>query len=100
MAEGFILEFEGAGREQYDAVNGLLGIDPASGDGDWPAGLMFHAGGSKPGGFVVFEVWESRQAQERFMNDRLGQALREGGITSPPSRVEWLELAGYHSHRD
>lgn len=97
MADAVILEFEGVGREQYDAVNERLGIDQDSGQGDWPAGLVFHAGAAKPGGLVVFEVWESKDAQERFMNERLGRALQEGGITSPPTRVEWLELAAYNS---
>jgi hypothetical protein len=97
MAEGLILEFEGVGREAYDAVNARLGIDQESGQGDWPSGLVFHAGGAKPGGWVVFEVWESRQAQEQFMNERLGRALQEGGVNEPPTRVEWLELAAYNS---
>lgn len=79
MAEGLILEFDDAGREEYEAVNGRLGIDIETGEGDWPAGLLFHAGGAKPGGWVVFEVWESRQAQEEFMNGRLGRALRAVG---------------------
>ena len=48
MAEGLILEFEGVGREEYEAVNGRLGIEMESGEGDWPAGLLFHAGGAKP----------------------------------------------------
>jgi hypothetical protein len=97
MADAVILEFEGLGREQYDAVNAKLGIDQDSGLGDWPAGLKFHAGGAKPGGWVVYEVWESQSAQEQFMNERLGRALQEGGVTNPPSRVEWLELAAYNS---
>src|SRR5438128_1049652 len=97
MADGLILEFEGVGQEQYDAVNQRLGIDPKRGQGDWPPGLLFHAGGAKAGGWVVFEVWETRDAQERFMNERLGQALAHGGITDPPARVEWLEIAGYAS---
>ena len=97
MAVGLILEFEGVGREQYDAVNGHLGIDQGSGQGDWPVGLEFHAGGARPGGWVVFEVWESKEAQERFMNERLGRALQEGGITGPPARMEWLELAAHNS---
>jgi hypothetical protein len=97
MAEGLILEFEGVGREAYDAVNGRLGIDQESGQGNWPPGLVFHAGGAKPGGWVVFEVWESRQAQEQFMDERLGRALQEGGVTEPPTRVEWLDLAAYNS---
>jgi len=41
MADGFVLEFEDFGREQYDAVNQRLGIDQASGRGDWPAGSFF-----------------------------------------------------------
>jgi hypothetical protein len=97
MAEALILEFDGVGREQYEAVNGALGIDMERGSGDWPEGLLFHAGAAKPGGWVVFEVWDSRQSQERFMNERLGPALGQGGIEGPPERVEWLDLAAYHS---
>jgi hypothetical protein len=95
MPEGLILEFDGVGREQYNAVNAALGIDPETGQGDWPDGLISHAGGTRPGGFVVFEIWESQEAQGQFMDGALGKALQEGGITEPPSRVEWLELAGY-----
>jgi hypothetical protein len=94
MAEGLVLEFDGVGVEQYRAVNSALGIDPDTGAGEWPDGLTFHAGGAKAGGLLVFEVWESRDAQERFMQGRLGRALQEGGVTAPPSRVEWIELAG------
>jgi hypothetical protein len=97
MAEGVLLEFDGVGRQEYEAVNSALGIDMETGQGDWPEGLLFHAGAGKPGGWVVFEVWESKDAQERFMNDRLGRALQEGGIAGPPARVEWLELAAYHN---
>ena len=97
MAEALILEFHGVGRDQYDAVNGHMGIDPDTGQGDWPAGLLFHAGGAQPDGWVVFEVWESRQAQERFMNERLRPALPAGGINGPPARVQWLESTAHYS---
>jgi hypothetical protein len=95
MAMGLILEFDGIGREVYDAVNRKLGLDATRPTGNWPSGLLFHAGGAKPGGWVVFEVWESKEAQERFMSDRLGRALNEGGVTSPPKRIEWLALAAH-----
>jgi hypothetical protein len=93
MAEGLILEFDGVGVAEYQAVNRALGFDAETGTGDWPEGMQYHAGGAKPGGWVVFEVWDSRDAQRRFMASRLGGALQEGGITGPPARVEWLELA-------
>ncbi len=100
MAEGLILEFDGLTRADYAAVNGRLGLDPNSGEGDWPAGLLFHSGGAKPGGWVVFEVWESKEAQAAFMDGRLGRALQEGGVTAPPTGVEGLELAAYRTLED
>jgi hypothetical protein len=98
MAEALILEFEGFGKDRYDAVNATLGLDPLTGEGDSPAGLISHAGAAKPGGWVVFEIWDSKESQESFMNNRLGGALAQAGIEGPPARVEWLELGGYHTH--
>jgi len=94
MADALIFEFDGVGREQYDAVNRNLGLDPVSGSGPWPKGLCSHVGAAKPGGWVVVEVWESKDDQEAWMQERLGQALQEEGVTAP-SRLEWLEVAGY-----
>ena len=96
MAKGLILEFDGD-VETYERVNECLGIDVASGEGDWPAGLLFHSGGAKPGGWIVSEVWASQEDQERFMAERLGRALKEAGVENPPRRVEWFDLAAYHS---
>ena len=95
MAEALILEFEGVGQADYAAVNAALGIDVQSGQGDWPAGLRYHAGATKDGGLVVFEIWDSREAQEAFMHGRLGAALQQGGITTRPSRAEWLGLVAH-----
>lgn len=46
MAEALILEFEGMGREEYQAVNDVLGIDMGSGEGEWPPGLLVHTAGA------------------------------------------------------
>ncbi len=54
------------------------------------------AGATKDGGWVVYEVWESPEAQEAWMNGHLGAALQQHGITDPPSRAEWLDLAAHH----
>lgn len=96
MADAIIWEFDGVHRDDYDAVNEKLGIDPESGSG-WPPGLVIHVGAAKPGGWVVFEVWESKDAQERFLTDRLRPALEAAGVTTPPTRAEWLEVAGHAS---
>jgi hypothetical protein len=94
MAAALIFEFDGVDKDLYDSVNEALGLDPGSGGGDWPKGIKTHVGAAKPGGLVVFEVWDSQADQDRFMNERLGPALQQAGVPAP-SRVEWLEVAGY-----
>ena len=96
MPDAIIWEFDGVDRDDYEAVNEKLGIDPAGGGG-WPEGLIHHTGAGKPGGLVVFEVWESKEAQERFLSERLRPALEAAGVTTPPTRVEWLEVAAHAS---
>lgn len=92
MTEGLVLEFEGVGREAYDAVNAQLGVNPYDGTGDWPPGLLHHSAGETESGLMVVEVWESREAQAAFMEARLGRALQEGGITAPPARMTWASI--------
>jgi hypothetical protein len=95
MPVGLILQFSGMGLAEYDRVNGLLNIDQKANTGDWPAGLLCHAAGMSDAGLVVMEVWESRDAQGRFMQERLGAALQKGGITVTPT-ITWVDLASYN----
>jgi hypothetical protein len=98
MSAALILEFKGVTKAQYDAVNKKLGIDPNTGQGDWPAGLLSHVGGtSDDGGFMVTEIWDSQDAQAAFMQSRLGPALGEVGVPDP-TRVAWFDVIGYHTH--
>ena len=93
MAAELILEFEGVTKEQYFAVNEVLGIDPASGEDDWPDGMVAHSAGlSENGHLVVIEVWDTPEHQARCMENRLSEALAKSGITGPPSGVTWIEL--------
>ncbi|MBJ7595244.1 MAG: hypothetical protein JF886_10360 [Candidatus Dormibacteraeota bacterium] len=96
MAELLVLEFDGFGEDVYRKVNEALGIDPENGDGDWPAGMITHAGGKTPTGWIVVEVWDSRESQEKFMNERLGAALQQGGVQGPPKKADWTSLTAHH----
>ena len=97
MAVGLVLKFANTSLDVYKKVNGLLGIDMTTGAGDWPAGLLSHAGGTtEDGSLVVIEVWESREAQGKFMAGRLGAALGQGGITVVPE-LTWVDLVAYHT---
>jgi hypothetical protein len=98
MSEAIILEFRDVSPDLYNDVNKILRLDPVSGDGDWPQGMISHTGGEHAdgNGITVWEVWESRDAQAAFMDSRVGPALREAGVPEP-SRVEWMSVRGYHT---
>ena len=100
MPAQLILEFDGVTEKEYEATNKALGIDMNTGEGDWPDGLITHAAGlAEDGRFVVMEVWDTPQHQERFMEGRLGEALTKGGIAGPPSSITWIELVAHHQPR-
>ena len=98
MPAAVILEVEGVGQAEYEAVNAALGVNGYTGEGDWPDGLVAHSAGFNDGGnMVVMEVWDTPDHQARFMDGRLGAALAEGGVTNPPVSVTWVELIA-HQH--
>ncbi len=97
MSEVLVLEFEGFGRDVYDAVNRELGLNDDWSAGQVPAGLIDHVAGASGSGWVVVEVWESREAQAAFMESRLGAALQAGGVPGPPTRMEWLGDPAHHA---
>jgi hypothetical protein len=98
VASELILEFEGVTTKEYFAVNKELGIDPESGEGDWPDGMVAHSAGLNDAGhLVVIEVWDTPEHQAKFMENRLGEALAKGGVTGPPSSITWIELVS-HQH--
>jgi hypothetical protein len=94
MADLLIFEFSAPDAvELYNQVNKLIGIDPSTNSGDWPAGMLTHQAGGEGNGLVVVESWESREAQEEFMSARLGPALGQADVP-PPTRVTWLPQVG------
>jgi hypothetical protein len=96
MPVALFYEFSGVSADDYNAVNAILELDPATGDGDWPAGLVSHTGAAgADGGFIVFEVWDTQQSQQTWMTSRLGPALGRAGVREP-TRVEWLSVVGHY----
>jgi len=92
MAEVIVIEVD-CDPALYPKVNEALGLDPATGSGDWPKGLLSHVGGGSEGKVVVVEAWKSRAEQEAWMATSLGPALGEVGVPQP-KRMEWLEMLG------
>lgn len=100
MPIAFLQEFEIQGGDtsttNYDAVSAELNLQEA------PDGLLLHTAGfdHDSGVFRIFDVWESREQCERFMNEKLmpiiermaSEATERGDDFSPPTRESWYEL--------
>src|SRR3954452_4373704 len=69
MAVVVITRPEGVNEEMYDAVTNRMGDEP-------PPGMIIHtAGRAEDGTFQVVDVWESREAHDAFVQDRLMPAI-------------------------
>ena len=99
MAVAFVQEFPIVGGDtsttNYDAVVAELGL--RAGDVE---GLIAHTAGfdHDRGVFRIFDVWETREAGQRFMDERLmpiiGRMAAEAGEDefSPPAVETWYDL--------
>ena len=77
----------------YDGVQEKLGLEA-----DPPEGLIFHSAGfGDEGVFRIYEVWETREQAERFLDERIMPAVNEmtGGEPSPPVKQELYELHNF-----
>jgi len=98
MAVAFVQEFEivagDTSTTNYDAVTKELALQGA------PEGGIVHTAGfdHDRGVFRIFDVWETREAGERFINEtlmpiieRMAAEAGEGNF-APPSTEYWYEL--------
>jgi hypothetical protein len=53
-----------------------------------PDGLILHVAGPTDEGFRTIEVWESRDAWQRFRDGRPGSVLPQGAVLAPPTLRE------------
>jgi hypothetical protein len=99
MPDVLVLEFDTPqALDLYKKVSGILNVDPSTGSGDWPPPLLHHVAGNAGDKLIVVEVWESKAAQEDFMQKDLSPAFQKAQVP-PPTRVEWFAHAGeMHRH--
>jgi hypothetical protein len=63
---------EVVGTNLYDGVSAEMDLE-----NDPPAGLIFHWAGEVDGKWTVMDLWESREAYDRFREERLFPAIRQ-----------------------
>jgi hypothetical protein len=78
MAVTFTLDMPGMTREQLDGLVQQLGAGP----GKVPDGQIAHIEAITDDGARIIDVWESAEAYERFMQERLGPIFATAGL--PP----------------
>jgi hypothetical protein len=87
MAVGIRQKFSGGTRAAYDAAHAVMEIET-----DPPKGMIFHSAGPVEGGWGVIDFWESREAFDAFVQDRLMprlQGLGDRGFPNPPDVKEF-----------
>ena len=99
MPVAFIQEFRIDGDDRsttnYDTVTERLNVDAEP-----PAGAIVHTAGfdEDAGVFRIFEVWETREACEKFLQERVMPIVEEltaaGVDAAPPERQSLYELHG------
>jgi hypothetical protein len=63
---------EGVGTQMYDGVQAEMDIA-----NNPPDGLIFHWAGEVDGKWTVIDVWESRDAYDRFREERLFPSIQK-----------------------
>jgi hypothetical protein len=101
MAIAYVQEFTiqkgDTSTTNYDSVAAALDLKDA------PDGLLIHTAGfdHDAGAFRVFDVWQTREQGEKFINERLKPIIermaadaQQAGDESftPPSRETWYDL--------
>ena len=95
MAVGMLQMMQGVTKQQYDQVNeAMFGQSPPSSD-QIPEGLIIHSAGPTDNGWYIYDIWESREAFQRFMDGQLQAAITQvfGDQPPPPgSEPQFFEI--------
>jgi hypothetical protein len=101
VAVAYLQEFEIQGGDtsttNYDAVSAALNLQQA------PDGLLIHTAGfdHEAGVFRIFDVWETREQGEKFINEKLTPIIERMAAEAadkadesftPPTRDGWYDL--------
>ena len=86
MAVMMQMTWDGIGAEEYEAARKHVNWE-----GDVPPGAMFHVVAVTENGVRVTDVWESAEAFNAFVQDRLMPGVQQLGIPGQPE-VEILPV--------
>ena len=82
MAVALLMEFPMATQANYDKIMENLGME-RYGTQDLPEGLICHVAFPAEKGWMVVDVWDSREDFDRFLQERLMSAVTRAGMPRP-----------------
>ena len=91
MAVAIIMDFPGGNLESDDQVVEKMGLRR---EGATPPGALFHWVTATDDGIRVTDVWETREAFDRFAQEEIGPRTQEVGVPGPP-RTTFHEVHNY-----
>ena len=83
MAVGMLLSGEGVTRDAYVALSEKMFGNFPMRDDQAPEGLVVHTAGETPDGWYIYDIWESQEKFEAFMQSKIGPAAAELGAETP-----------------
>lgn len=86
MAIARIFDGKGWTPKQYDELLARMSLGGRS-----APGVLFHWAAATPGGMRAVDVYESREAADRLVQERVGPAAAELGLSLP-------EISEYEIH--
>ena len=91
MAVAVDMSFKGATIDQYDQILQKMGLRQG---GEMPPGGISHFVTKTDDGMRVVDVWESKEAYERFAQEQIGPYSREVGIEEEPE-IRFYDVHNY-----
>jgi hypothetical protein len=86
MAKVYIMDFDGATAEQYEAVIADMGLAD-----EMPAGGVFHYAGPTDTGWRVVDCWADAASFDRFAADQIMPLAAKHGLPRPA--LQMLDVA-------
>jgi hypothetical protein len=74
-----VVHLPGVDAETFDATD----LEIRGGADQWPEGVVFHLTGPSNGEWIVLDAWTSKDARDRFAQERIGPVTSSRGMDPP-----------------
>jgi hypothetical protein len=84
MAIGMLMAGPGVTEESYRQLTEKMFGSSEMRPEQSPEGLILHSAGQGDQGWYIYDIWESKEHFQRFMDEMIMPASQELGLGAPP----------------